>query len=368
MTALGSREGFPYLKARSYLNHAAVSPPSSAVEAAAREVLQDYAENGLSAIFRWIPQRLELKQALGSLLGVDHRLIALTPSTTRGLADLALCQDWKKGERVLLFEGEFPANVVPWQYAAWAFGAEPLMLPLDGVESGLFLQRVEDALKQHDVRVLAVSAVQFQTGLRMPLAELADLAHQHDARIAVDAIQAAGVVPLDLGHLDLDYLAGGAHKWLMGLEGVGYVVARAETLTPRVAGWLSVQDPLSFLMEGEGHLSYDKELRDDTDTLELGSTNVVGAAALQAGVEPLLERGFTSERARMPRFRSGILSVKPPPDEDLIALAGALNRAGVSVSTPDGRLRFAPHWCNGLDEVDLVIDALDEYLERTDRL
>ena len=258
-------------------------------------------------------------------------------------------------------------------------------------ESGELLQRVEDALREHEVRVLAVSAVQFQTGLRMPLAELADLAHAHGARIAVDAIQAAGVVPLNLGHLDLDYVAGGAHKWLMGLEGTGYLVARADTLTPRVAGWLSVEDPLSFLMEGEGHLRYDKDVRDETDALELGSTNVVGAAALQAAIEPLLElgveaifqhvqdfhdllepalleRGFTSERAAQARFRSGILSVRPPPGEDLIALSSALNAAGVAVSTPDGRLRFAPHWCNSLDEVGLVVDALDAVLERTDKL
>jgi selenocysteine lyase/cysteine desulfurase len=71
---------------------------------------------------------------------------------------------------------------------------------------------LEDQLKR-GLRLVAVSAVQFQTGLCMPLVEMAALCRKYGAEIAVDAIQAAGVVPFAIDALGLDYVAGGAHKW-----------------------------------------------------------------------------------------------------------------------------------------------------------
>ena len=80
--------------------------------------------------------------------------------------------------------------------------------------------------------------------------------------------------------------------------------------------------------------------------------------ALEPG---LVERGFVSERAADGR-RSGILSLRPPEDVDVIALAAHLGARRVAVTTPDGRLRFAPHWPNDLAEVPEVLDALDDAL------
>jgi hypothetical protein len=59
-------------------------------------------------------------------------------------------------------------------------------------------------------------------------------------------------------------------------------------------------------------------------------------------------------------MRSGILAVRPPAGLDAAALARALRDRGVACSSPDGRLRFAPHWPNALDEVPRVLSALDE--------
>ena len=78
-------------------------------------------------------------------------------------------------------------------------------------------------------------------------------------------------------------------------------------------------------------------------------------------LEPaLVSRGFASERH--PTQRSGILSVRPPPEVDLGGLWRGLGEHGVACSIPDGRLRFAPHWPNALDEVPRVIEALDRCL------
>ena len=54
----------------------------------------------------------------------------------------------------------------------------------------------------------------------------------------------------------------------------------------------------------------------------------------------------------------------PPAGVSVVALAREVNALGVACSTPDGVLRFSPHWPNALAEVPIVIDAVDEALAR----
>ena len=80
-------------------------------------------------------------------------------------------------------------------------------------------------------------------------------------------------------------------------------------------------------------------------------------------LEPkLVARGFTSLREPSPQGRSGILSLRPPPDIEVIALNAALSQREIACSTPDGKLRFSPHWPNALAEVDAIDDALADAL------
>lgn len=376
---LGSRAAFPDLQPRVYANHAAVSPPSLAVQAAAQTLLQDYGARGLGAIHDWMAQRERLRGKLGGLLNVPAERLALTASTGRGLMDLANCLPWEPDDRVLCFEGEFPANVTPWRQAAQSFGGRFTLLPQPRSDADV-LAVTEQALKQ-GARYLAVSAVQFQTGRRMPLSSLTELAHRHGAEVIVDGIQAVGVVPMDLQALGVDYLAGGAHKWLMGLEGCGYLyVAPGKTLVPRVAGWLSHTDPVDFLMKGAGHLRYDRPVRSRPDFLEIGSTNALGFAAFEAGLDPILELGVPAIHAHVQRWNAGVeealvargfrshrdatcpsgtLSLDPPAGEDTLVIGAHLASQGIAASTPDGLLRLSPHWPNSLDELPVLLAAID---------
>jgi selenocysteine lyase/cysteine desulfurase len=208
------------------------------------------------------------------------------------------------------------------------------------------------------------------------------------AEIFVDAVQAAGVVPLDVR--GVDYLAGGAHKWLTGTGGAGYLYVRPErvgSLVPRTAGWLSHEDPARFLVEGPGQLRHDRPIRSRADFLEAGSASDLSRAALLAALEILLglgipavqdhvgryldrlepalrERGFRSLRPPEPGRRSGILSVEPPPGHATASLARGLRERGVACATPDGALRLSPHWPNHEEEIPRVLRALDEAMGR----
>lgn len=386
--ALGDSSLYPDLKAKAYLAYAATAPVSRLVKAAVNRVLDSYAERGNVAFVEWMEQREQLRGRLGRLVGARGEDIALISGTTRGISDLALCFPWRAGDRVVLFEAEFPANVTPWQRAAEHFGLRldfvPMAHAVEDEES--FLKPLEQLLTR-GVRLVAVSAVQFQTGLRMPLEKLGALCRLHGAELCVDAIQATGVIPLDVQASSVDYLITGSHKWLLGPEGVGFLYAqreRARALVPRTAGWLSHEDPATFLF-APGQLRTDRPLKDSVQVLEGGSSSTLGFAALDAAIEPLLTltpaailahvgryndalepeltaRGFRSRRAAQPERRSGILSFVPPVDISATELVLQLRERGVYASMPDGLLRFAPHFPNALSEIETVLGALDAAL------
>ena len=392
---LGDRSLFPSLQPRVYANHAGISAPSVAVSEAAQYVYKDYERRGVDSFLTWLVQRGRLKTKLAKLLGAAPESIALTQNTTRGVIDIALCFPWNKGDRVVVFEGEFPSNVTPWQRAAALFdldvvylSARDYLADTPSALSALSAELTRTADVRGPVRLVAVSAVEFQTGFRMPVSDMASLSHAHGAQLFVDAVQACGVVPFDVTRDAIDYLACGSHKWLMGVEGCGLLYAaptRAPALRPHVAGWLSHEDGIGFLFNGEGHLRYDRPIKPTIDFIEGGNTNTAGFAALEASVDLLLQlgvesifthvnlyndaletallhRGFTSLRSKDPDHRSGSLCVKAPPGVSVLDIYRDLHARGIACATPDGNLRFSPHWPNALAEVEVIVTEIDTIL------
>lgn len=383
---LGSRALFPTLSARVYANHAAISPLSQPVVARMHEAIADYAAEGLGAITPWVRDRELLRCELAEFFGVSANTLGFVQNTSSGVRAVALGVPWKTGDRVLVFDGEFPANVTPWERAAELYKLEILSMPIDRfrVDPGgawIEFQRHLD----RGVRLVAVSVVEFQTGFRVPLSEITRRSHLAGAEVFADAIQAAGAIPLNIGKLDVDYLCGGGRKWMMGAEGGGYLYVHDRCiadLRPVVAGWLSHENPLDFLGAGPGLLRRGRPIRPSTDFVEGGALNVIGYAGLRAALgliraigtrrifdhiqawhdllEPeMIERGFVSMRSERAEGRSGILSFAPPAGHRAADLTAGLLGAGVSAGNPEGLLRFAPHWPNSLNEISGVVAAVD---------
>lgn len=379
---LGDRSLFPQLQAQAYLNHGAISPVSTPVREAVLRVLDDYAAHGVFAFGRWREQRERLRGKLAALIGARPEDVGFTASTTAGVITLANCIPWSKGDRIVLFRGEFPTNVTPWQRAAATYGLELCWLDADDFRGdGQVGLDALDAVLRRGVRLVALSAVQFQSGLRMPWEAVARACDAAGAELFVDAIQAVGAVPIDVS-VGIDYLACGSHKWLMGTEGIGFIYVAPdamEALEPRLAGWLSHEDPLAFLFDGAGLLRYDRPIRKRADWIEYGAPNTAGAAGLEASVDLIeqigvpaifehvnayhdaLEPGLAAlgfESLRDSVGRSCILSVRASTGEKTKAAFDTLHEAGIACTMPDGLLRFAPSWPNSAAEVGLILDAL----------
>jgi cysteine desulfurase / selenocysteine lyase len=391
---LGDLSGFPKLGSTHYLNHAAITPPSQWVKESLQQVLDDFASRGSGAFLDVVEARIALKAQLATLLGApsaDGTDFAWCPNTTSGVQAIAHAFPWDHQRGLLVFDGEFPTNVIPWTQVAKRHRLvlhSASLTPLMAI-GGADWAQVESILKQ-GIQLVAISAVQFQTGFKVPLAELSALCKRYDAALFVDGIQACGStpIPLDL----IDFMACGGHKWMMAVEGAGFLYVHPRwhgRLVPQQAGWLSVEEPLDFLFAGHSMLRHDKPLRQDLSAFEGGAQSALCYAALEAstnilntfGVEVIFEhiqalldpleqglvaRGFHSARLPDLARRGCSLSVRPPTGDPrhVAHWSQSLHKHGVIVSIPDGWLRFSPHWPNHIGQITTILDVIDDLLSK----
>lgn len=258
---------------------------------------------------RGLPARA--RRLAARLVGGREEDVSLSPTTTTGLATVAQGLDWSKGDVVLAPLGEFPTNHWPWRTLG-RHGVEVEEVPLwDGHRAGeealesnpppagadpeaRLLEALERPRDGRRVRVLAVSWVRFQDGLRLDLERLAGACRQAGVELVVDGIQGAGTLALELDALPgVSAFASGGHKGLLGVHGQGFLWTREELrrcLAPP-GGWLSLEGAEDF---SRPSTDFDRPFLADGPALETGVPNLLGTAALAASLEVLLAAGETT--------------------------------------------------------------------------
>lgn len=138
-------------------------------------------------------------------------------------------------------------------------------------------------------RLVVVNHASNVVGTILPIAEIAQIAHDAGAMVLVDAAQTAGVVPIDIEAMRIDLLAFTGHKGLLGPPGTGGLVMNDNVD-------VNLIEPL--WRGGTGSRSEFEEQPDDLpDRYESGTPNGVGIAGLGAGVRWIMQRGIEQIRA-----------------------------------------------------------------------
>ena len=374
---------FPHLDYRAYLNHAAISPLNQRAEGAMQRLMRSYAAKGARAWSDATDCRTRLREKLARLIGTEPEHVGLTTNTSHGILLVANEFPWRHGDRLVLFRGEFPGNVVPWLVAAKRHDLEIIWLDLEDMAQQN--ERFLDAMALRP-RLMALSWVQFQTGWTQPLEELSRLRRLHGFHVCLDAIQGLGPLRMDLRETPLDFVVCGGHKWLMAPEGTAFMYIhpdRMAEMEPLWVSWISQEDPFSFLFQGAGHIDYQKPMRGEANRVEMATMNSIGYAGMEASLDMFFEIGLdtlsktigtladlcrTGLRALgleplSERALAGIVSLPMADSEQLKRVAGALDTAGIMVATPDGHLRAAPHFYNDPQDISLYLTVLEEQLK-----
>ncbi|MCX8106867.1 MAG: aminotransferase class V-fold PLP-dependent enzyme [Ignavibacterium album] len=375
MTVEDIRQLFPFIKnGITYLNHASTAPISSVVKDRIANFLKEKSESRIDDYFAFMKVYEETKKLLGELINADPDRIAFIDNTSTGLNILATGIQWKEGDRVLLNDAEFPANVYPF------LNLERLGVKVDFVNSEGGIVSAEDLISnvKPETKIISVSFVQFLSGYKIDLEKLGSFCRANNIILSIDGIQGIGALDFDVKKLKIDFLSCGTQKWLFGAQGLGFIYLTKELqsqIHPAYVGWLSVEDAWNIL-------DYKMELKKSANVFEGGTLNSLGIYIFNTSLKMLKDFGFDRIEDRVisnteylrnklnemgiktltdgvdKKHLSGITTFKTDNTEKLYKY---LEDEKIVCSLREGYIRLSPHFYNTIEDIDRVINAINKF-------
>ncbi len=364
---------FPQAPGLRYLNHAAVAPWPRRASSAVSQFAEQNATLGARDYPQWLKIENRLRERLARLLNAPTSAdVALVKNTSEALSFVAFGLDWRAGDQIVISDEEFPSNRVVWE-ALQPQGVEVIQVSLAGADPEADLL----AACTPRTRLLAISAVQYASGIRLDLDRLGHGCEQRGVLLCIDAIQQLGALPFDVQQSRCAFAMADGHKWMLGPEGLGVFYCRSD-MRPQLKlheyGW--------HMLEHAG--DYDRsdwQPARSARRFECGSPNMLGAVALEASLSLLEEVGMhqvaASLNERMEWLRAGLRQLpgiellspaQPERSAGIVTfrLAGSANQAlfeqlraeQVVCALRGGGIRLSPHFYTPAEVIDDTLALL----------
>ena len=223
---------------RIYLDHNATTPLRAEVLGAMTESLAEHYGNpssghaeGALALSRVEAARQEVADCIGVPPGWVYFTGGASEANNAVLMGLLAKSDGRG--RLVTSCVEHPSVTEPAARLEKA-GMEVVRLPVD--RDGLLDPEAVFAAADGNTSLVSLIWANNETGIVQPMEEIVEGLKARGKRVHVDATQAIGKYPVDMGTLAVDYLSCSAHK-LNGPKGTGCLVAReGAPLSPLIAG------------------------------------------------------------------------------------------------------------------------------------
>lgn len=365
------RHRFPIFERLVYVNSCSQGALSDSVREAYERYMTDWDERGAPWSL-WVEQAEAARASFAGLVNADLDEVAVTTSVSAGVSALVsgLRFDGER-RRIVISDFEFP-TIGQIEHAQELRGAE--VVHVRAADDGTIpLEHFERAIDERTALV-AITHVCYRNGSRIDVDGVVRLAHERGAPVLLDAYQSIGSLPVDVRALDVDFLAAGALKYLLGSAGLGFLYCRRERLQevlPTSTGWFA--DENIFAMD-----IHDYSPSPTARRFESGTPPIPAIYAGVAGMELMREIGIPETREHVGRLnellaegvddlggrvvtprepeRRGALMCVASTDEH--ALVAALAQEGIVTSSRDGSLRISAHCYNTPDDIHAVVAAL----------
>jgi cysteine desulfurase / selenocysteine lyase len=326
--------------------------------------------------FNEIPECL--RGLLAELVGATSEQIVLGNSTSHGLHLIANGLAWQPGDEVLVVAGDYPATVLPWlrlrDQGLRVRSLHPATGPLSAEELA--------AAVTPATRVLALTWVDSFTGHAADLDALGAVCRSAGVLLVVNASQAIGARPIDVGRTPVDAVVSCGYKWLCGPYGTGFAWLHPDLLPrlrPQQSYWLAMQAG-----RGLEHMR-DWTLRDDLGVRALDvfcPADFGDVLPWTAAVQLVLDAGVTAIADYDQRLVDQLLTglnhetyrlVSPPdgPSRSTVVVLERrdgtteqthrdLQEAGIDAAFREGKVRLSLHLFNTAEDVSRTLDALHD--------
>ncbi len=369
------RREFPVCEEKVFLAHAGVSPlPGRVAEAMTQYVAAAARDNQENVV----PEEVigETRTLAARLIEAKAEEIAFVGSTSMGLAMVAAGLPWERGDSVVCYRDDYPANVYPWMDLARR-GVEVRFVEPEQF-GNVTVEEVERVVDRK-TRLVSLASVHFQSGWRLDVDRIGGFLRQRGILFCLDGIQSFGALRTSMRQVD--FAAADAHKWLLGPLGAAILYVRQEHFDrfhPPLVGWHSASSPNFIAQES---LTFKRDAR----RYEPGSLNLAGIIGLRAALQLILGCGIEAVEARVLALarqaiasatRAGFAIVGPTEGiglsgivsmssegQDVAKLHASLNAARIITSLRylrDGRksLRLSPHFYNRDEEVAGTVERI----------
>lgn len=237
MNTMSIKKDFPVLvnnQNLTYLDSAASSLKPYCVINKIKEYYEEYGVNvhrgvyGLS--YKATEEYEESRSVVAKFINAKEEEIVFTKGATASLNIIASSYGMdtiNEGDEIIVNELEHHSSIMPWQEVAKKKNAKLVFIPLDE-EGRICLDNFKKVIT-NKTKIVAINYVSNVMGYISPLKEIIKIAHEYNAKVIVDAAQAAPHMALDVKDLDADFLAFSAHK-MLGPSGLGVLYGKYELL------------------------------------------------------------------------------------------------------------------------------------------
>ena len=260
-----------------YLDNSATTfPKPTAVRKAMNDAVTQYGANpgrsGHSMSIRASEEIFRCRSEAASMFGASSPdNVVFTLNCTHAI-NIVLKGLLRKGDHVVISDMEHNAVVRP-LYALKERGISYSVAKISEDDPDETLASFRDSLKDN-TKLVVCTHVSNVWGIRLPIERITALCHQYGAEVLIDASQSAGMLPLSMGDIGIDYLCTSGHKGLYSPMGVGMLITSK-------GGRLN-----TFIEGGTGSNSAMFEQPDIMpDRFESGTQNLPAIAGLRAGIK-----------------------------------------------------------------------------------
>jgi kynureninase len=377
------RSHFPILSRSVYLISNSLGAMPADVERSLAEYADIWATRGVRAwAERWWTMGRDVAEAVAPLIGAIPGTVSMHVTSAHMVVLSTLPLPGRR-DTIVCSAADFPSMIYLYR-AQSTLGFRLHLVPAND-DFTADVGRMVDAIDERTALV-AMSHVLFRSSFIMDPAAIVARAHAVGAPVVLDVYQSAGIIPVDVRGLGVDYAAGGCLKWLCGGPGNAFLYTSPEVLgrvRPRFTGWFSHPEPFAFSTDDYAPPDDARRMAGGTPAIPayyaalpgLRILREIGIDVIRDASERLTTRlieladryGFPTVAPRDPTSRAGTVAVQVP---DALAVARTLNARDFVVDyRPGVGIRLAPHFYNTVDELESVIAemarvvATREYLD-----
>jgi selenocysteine lyase/cysteine desulfurase len=366
-------------------NAGAALPPRPVLDAVLEHLNREAEIGGYEAEAERADRIEHTYDALARLLGCDRDEVAVVENATRAWDMAFYSFRFEPGDRILTARAEYASNYIALSQVAERSGATIDVIP-DDEYGQVDTHELERMLGDGRVKLVSLVYVPSQGGLVNPAAEVGRLTRAAGVPLLLDACQAVGQMPLDVGALGCDVLTATGRKFLRGPRGTGFMYVRRE-LADRLEPPLLDLHAAEWLPDGDYVIRPGARRFENWEAYVAGKIGLGVAAdyALSIGLEAIRDRvyGLAAELREqlgaLPRMtvqdlgreKCGIVTFSVA-GTSATDVAAALRREGINVSVMpasyarldlgprglDEIVRASVHYYNTSDEIERLIRAV----------